>query len=286
MVFGPDICCTTNGLERTVLIYIRNKNFHQDTIHGEKMRYKQSSIDIIGSLIESLTFPVDIKQVTNDGGGNHTVSVCDMYHAQPGFSVTIGGNQYTITDIIPAESLFCGPSTNDVLKIKGDPSNIVATTFNMYSPFFFYGTPIAEGIELQPINQSKNKTPMYWLRLDDVFEKFYEDDLEPKERDLKIRLYPLTQADHDKWTTADSKKQGIDPMHRLAEILVKKIKSMPYRFDVDGLTWDIPAVYPKFGVISINRGVEKSLWHDKLAGVELAINLTVYKNTDCETIKC
>ncbi len=247
------------------------------------MKYKQSSIDIIGNLIASLTFPVKIIQAVNEANGNHTLSVDDMYHAQPGFTITVGGKKYTITDILPGESLFCGTDTNDVIKIKGDAGNITVTNFTMYPPFFFYGTPIAEGIELISTSQSKDKTPMYWLRLDDIYEKFYEDDLEPKERDLKIRLYPLTQADHDKWLTADAKKLAIDPMHRLAEILINKIKSLPYRFDVDNLEWEVPAVYPKFGVISINRGVEKSLWHDKLAGIEMAINLTVYKNLNCNS---
>src|ERR1700751_1559070 len=112
------------------------------------MVYKQSSIDIIDNIISSLEFPVEIKTYVNNGVGNHTLTVCDMYHAQPGFVVTIGGKKYTITDIIPATKLFCEAPTNDVIKIKGDASNITATTFDLYKPFFFYGTPIAEGMEL------------------------------------------------------------------------------------------------------------------------------------------
>jgi len=246
------------------------------------MIYKQPSIDIIGDLIASLTFPVTIIQAVNNGSGVHTLSVCDMYHAQPGFYVMIGSKKYLITDIQPAEQPDCDTPTNDVMVIKGESANITATTFNMYSPFFFYGTPMAEGTELSQVNQAKDKTPMYWLRLDDFSEKFFENEMETKERELKFRLYPLTQSDHEKWVTSEAKKQAIDPMHRLAEIFVNAVKANPARFNVNEFTWDIPAVFPKFGVISINRGVEKSLWHDKLGGVELSMSLTVLKKEGCE----
>lgn len=250
------------------------------------MIYKQSSIDIIGEIISSLTFPVIIKQVVNNGNGVHTLSVCDMYHAQPGFYVTIGTKKYLITGITPAVYDPCGNSTNDVLVIKGDAANITATTFNMYAPFYFYGTPMAEGTELSQVNQAKDKIPMYWLRLDDFSEKFFENGTENKEREIKFRLYPLTTSDHEKWVTSQGINFAVNPMHRLAEMFVEKVKAMPERFDVNELVWDIPAVYPKFGVISINRGVEKSLWHDKLGGVELSMSLTVLKRFENQCEPC
>ena len=247
------------------------------------MIYKQSSIDMIGSLIDSLTFPVKIRSVVNDGGGKHTITVCDMYHAQPGFEVTIGGKKYKIEDAIAGSQEACSARVYDVLKVKGDAGSISATTFDMYRPFFFYGTPMAEGSELRQENIAKNKTPMLWLRLDDFSDHVYPNDgLERKERDIKARIYPLTQADHERWTTEQATKEAVKPMYRLAELLVKAIEARPERFDTDTFEYDIPAVYPKFGVISINRGVEKSLWHDKLGGVELAINLTVYKQSFCD----
>lgn len=247
------------------------------------MIYKESSIDVIASLIDSLTFPVEIISIVNVGSGKHNITVCDMYHAQPGFTVNIGGKDYVITDIVPSVSSECGTRVYDVLKVKGDAANITATTFDMYPPFFFYGTPMAEGTELAQENQAKKKTPMYWLRLDDFSDHVYPNDgLERRERDIKFRIYPLTQADHEKWLTAQATKEGVKPMYRLAEILIKAIEAMPQRFDTDSLEYDIPAIFPKFGVISINRGVEKSLWHDKLSGVELSISLTVYKQTRCD----
>lgn len=247
------------------------------------MIYKQSSIDVIGNLIASLSFPVEVMTVANIGGGKHSLTVCDMYHAQPGFEVTIGDKQYLIEEVIPSVSSECGSRVYDVVKVKGDATSIIATSFDMYKPFFFYGTPLAEGIELAQEKKADKKIPMYWLRLDDFSDHVYNNDgLERREREIKFRIYPLTQGDHEKWLTAQAISEGVKPMYRLAEILVAKIESMPERFDTDNFSYDIPTIYPKFGVISINRGVEKQLWHDKLSGVELSINLTVYKRNICD----
>lgn len=245
------------------------------------MVYKQPSIDIIESIINSLDFTVEIINIINLTGGFHTIEVKNMFHAQPGFPVTIGTKTYTIVEVTPAVISDCGPSSNDLIKVQGDADDITEETFDLYRPFFFFGTPIAEGVELRQINQAKEKIPMFWLRLDDFSETFYEDILEKREREIKIRLYPLTQGDPDKWLTRQAIEEGVNPMRRLAELFIDKINSNPNRFDADGLTWSIPAVYPKFGVIIINKGVEKSLWHDKLSGVELSMNLTVFKKFNC-----
>jgi hypothetical protein len=206
-----------------------------------------------------------------------------MYHAQPGFGVTIGGKKYIITEVVPSVSSECGTRVYDVIKIKGLPANITATTFDLYKPFFFYGTPLAEGIELAQEKIADKKIPMYWLRLDDFSDHIYPNDgLERRERDMKFRIYALTQADHEKWLTPQAVKEGVKPMYRLIERLAKAIESRPERFDTDNFDYDIPAIFPKFGVISINRGVEKTLWHDKLSGVEMSNNLTVFRQNTCD----
>lgn len=246
------------------------------------MKYDDISIKIIQDVVNSLTFPVKILSVANNGGGKHTITMCDMYHAQPGFEVTIGGKKYMITQTTPSVSSECGSRIYDVMKVKGDAATITATDFEMYKPFFFYGTPIAQGVELGQENKATNKTPMYWLRLDQLSTTYYSDDLDARECDMDFTLYPLTQANHELWLTEQATNEAVIPMHRLAQIFVAKIKSKPERFATDDMTWDIPEVFPKFGVITINRGVEKSWWHDKLGGVGLRMNLTAYKQFSCD----
>lgn len=242
--------------------------------------FKEDSIDLIGDLIKSLTFPIEIKSVVNTGGGKHTLTVCNMYHAQPGFKVTIAGKSYLIKDITPGSVPQCATATLDVMKIEGDASNIVATTFDLYKPHFFHGTPIAQGVELSKKTKAINKVPMAWF-YEQFTDKFFESELINKEREIRFRLFFLTQADPDKWFTDDAYKYAIRPMHRLAEYFIEKLKSMPVRFDVDNIEFDM-SNYAKFGVFISNRGMDKKLWHDNLAGVEVSFSpLTVYKKNVC-----
>lgn len=243
------------------------------------MIYKESSIDIIRGIVESLEFPVTIDAAVNDGGGNHTLTVEDMYHAQPGFKVTIDGKIYKITDIIPAVQPDCGVPNLDVMKVTGDAGDIVATTFELYKPFFFHGTPIAQGVELVKKNKAVDKVPMAWFYQQSK-DHFFESETINDERDITLRLFFLTQGKPETWLSEDAHNQGVKPMRRLLEIFIAKLKTMSYRFDVDDMEYDVLPYY-KFGVFIVNRGMEKSLWSDKLSGCELAIPLKVFKKPPC-----
>ena len=251
------------------------------------MNYRKSSIDIIRDIVESLTFPVTILSASNLGSGVHELEVCDMYFAQIGFTVTIGGKIYTITGIVPAGHPDCGIGSNDLIKVKGDASNITATTFDLYKPFFFHGTPIAQGTELAQVTQAKNKTPMVWVNDGTLEEIFYHNDLENKDRELKFDWYCLTQANPEKWATDQAWDEAIEPMARLRQIVIAKIKTMEWLFPQENMK-ETSKPYAKFGVYLANRGMEKSLWHDKLAGVGNSMTLEINRNDaeaceDCES---
>lgn len=244
------------------------------------MPFKESSIDIIGDVVASMTFPSNIIAYVNNGLGVHTLTLDSMYHAQPGFNITIGVNTYLIQATTEAAVPSCGDAGYDVIQIYGDASNIVATTFNMYIPFVFHGTPIAQGVELEKKSQAKDKVPMGWF-MEQYKDHFYESETQNKDRDIQFRYFFLSQGNPDKWTSAQALRYGIRPMQRLAECFIAKLKTMPYRFDVDNLEYDM-LVYGKFGVFITNRGMNDSLWHDKLSGVELSFaGLGVYKRTQC-----
>jgi len=240
------------------------------------MIYKESSIDIVEGFKNDMTFVVEIESVVNDGGGFHTLTVCDMFHAQPGFKVTIGVLVYTIKSIVPALHPSCGVQTKDSLVVKGDAANIVATTFNMYVPFFFHGTPISQGVELAKIKQAKNKTPMLWFH-EEFKDRFFEDPTQNTDREIQFRLFFLTEAIPSKWVTAEAYDNAVKPMRRLAEHFVAQLKTKLFRVDTDTLEYEI-INYAKFGVFISNRGQDKKLWHDNLSGCEINFsNLTVFK---------
>ena len=244
------------------------------------MIYKQSSIDIIGDEVKAMTFPITIKTYVNNGGGLHTLTVCNMYHAQPKKKVSIGGKTYTIKSITPSVHPSCEPGTEDVFTVQGDAANITATTFDLYKPHFFHGTPIAQGTELKQKNKSVDKTPMVWF-YEQFTDKFFEDPMVTPEREIRFRLFFLTQAEPDRWLTDTAYHNAIMPMRRLAENFIAQLKIKQYRFD-EKMEYEI-LNYAKFGVFISDRGMDKKLWHDNLSGCEIAFSpLTVFKKDVCE----
>jgi len=240
------------------------------------MSYTESSIDIIGKVVAAMTFPVKVLSVATSGT-KHTLTVCDIYHAQPGFSVTIAGNKYVITGINGTTTMI----------VKGTPAPIAPVSFDLYTPFFFHGTPTQQGVELNQQKQAFDKTPMVWF-YEQFTDRFIEDQLSKTEREITMRLFFLTQAKTEKWLTDDSYHNAIEPMRRLAENFKNQL-AVPQggvkRFDTDLLTFRM-LNYHKFGVFINNKGMEKSLWADKLAGCEMSITLPVFRDEPCPDDNC
>ena len=237
--------------------------------------YKESSIDIIEKVVLAMTFPVKILKV-DSVGDVHTLTVCDIFHAQPDFKVDIAGNEYTIQST----------SGTTTMIVKGTPDPVVGT-FQLYKPNFFHGTPTQQGVELIEELKATEKTPMIWL-YEQFTDKFFNDPESKTERDIIMRLFFLTDTETDQNLTEDAYQKAIEPMRRLAENFERQL-NVPQngvkRFNTDTLEFDL-INYHKFGVFINNKGMEKSLWQEKLAGCEMAVTLPVFRVEPCEDDQC
>lgn len=233
--------------------------------------YRKPSIDIIGEALAEMTFPMKIEEAVNNGDGKHTLIVCDIYHSQPGFKITIDNKIYKIVDIDYKTSK---------LIIKGDAANITATDFELYKPFFFHGTPIDTNIKLEQEHKAENKTPMLWM-LENFKDRNHDDKEDEIDREIIVDFFFLTQADHAKWFSADAHHNAIQPMMRLAENFIEHLRSQPGKFKIIDFVWD-SEYYSKFGVFIQNKGMQKRLWSDELAGVKLpTITIEYLKQYEC-----
>src|SRR3972149_2749871 len=219
------------------------------------MIYKRPSVDIIGDMILSMTFPVTIIKKTNNGDGTFILEVDNMYHAQPSFYVMIGTKKYLIRDIQPATNDVCGGCSNDIMVVKGDP--ITTDTFNMYPPYFFHGTPKAYVIETGQEGNEYKKTPSVWFE-EQFTDSYDESPLSSIDREIKFTLFLTTQSNNELWLTDEAYKKAVKTMFRLAQLIIEKIKSMPELFDLRTLRYDIEN-FAKFGLFVPNKGMEKSL---------------------------
>jgi hypothetical protein len=243
------------------------------------MAYQRPIVDILRGCLESMTFPVTVNSV-EVVLGTYVLSVCDIYHAQPSYKQTINDVLFKIEDIDADENTITLSTTEEIEEDFWD--NI--TTFNLYTPYFFHGTPIATGeTELKQIKVKQDKTPLMWL-LEQFKERGTDDELNVIERTVDLRLFFLTHDNQRDWKTDDAHRYAVQPMRRLAENFKRHLKTYKVDckrvFDADKLEYDF-LNYARFGVYIKDRGVEKNLFSDSLAGVEFGVVLPLYRVQDC-----
>lgn len=236
------------------------------------MSYRKSTIDIFRDLVESMTFPVSIRTIVTNSDGTFSLYVCNIYHAQPNFTVEINSESYTIISI---------DSENKIITVGGLVP-ITVYLFELYHPYFFFGTPISTGVELNKESQVNiPHVPMVYFAL--PFDDVNNNDLTPINKTITGDLYFLTQGNNFQWLNEQAYNEGVMPMRRLQENLEQKMIEAISIFDIlpENESFKIRD-FPKFGVY-LSKGVEKSQWSDQLSGCSMRIDsLGIWDNGKCD----
>lgn len=242
------------------------------------MIYREDLIGILRTVVESMDFTVTINSV-EETDGTYVITTCDIYHAEPGRTVTIGGETFTITAIDADEKTISVTTEAELAEDFWTGK----TSFALYSPYFFHGTPIDTNKQLKDINRAQDKTPMVWLH-EQYQEDFSENNRDVHERVSDFRIFFLTQSDHtDETGTLYSDKTR--PMHRLSEQFIEIMKTYTNAryervFSTDTLKWR-RLNFNRLGVFINNKGMEQSLFVDSLSGCELDISVPLYRLQYC-----
>lgn len=238
-------------------------------------KYKRPLIDILDEVVSSMTFPILVETVVDNGDYTQTITTCDIYHAQEGFNVTINDLSYKIIAFSQEdESLTLQPNFEGAFAIA------VGTIFYLYPLYFFHGNPVATQTELKNI-KANDKTPMIWL-----WENFTEDVDEDEivERYIPVELYALTQPTEvglQKMTNDDIHDKCCKPMRRLLENLQRKFVERSDIFSTDYMKYKTEN-FPKFGITARSKGAEKAILMDNLSGVAMYTTLELWYQDKCE----
>jgi hypothetical protein len=233
---------------------------------------RQDLTVIIESVVSSMTFPMTIMDVVENPDLTITIEVCDLRHTEPGRIVSIGGNDYTVISI---------DDTNNTMILSAGHT-ITATDFDLYGVYFFSGAPIDVEKQVTDITDATNKTPMVMLLV--PYDETVNDDVqEAVDRESRIVLFFLTQANWDAWTTQGIMENAVRPMSRLQQQFQDTVRS-DNRFSPDGQTYTITP-RPKFGVYINNKGVQKAFQAMDLSGIQEDITLKVWKGCTFE-VEC
>lgn len=221
------------------------------------------TVDVIELMISQMEFVFTADDIIDNGNGSYTLLTCNTYHLQPTFKITIGANEYTITEVINNESLTI---TGTVFPTE--------SVFPIYNPYFFNGRISDQDEELRPIKRARDKTPMIYLRLD--FEEEFFNGEEPEDRIAPLTIFFLTQS-NIKWRISQIREMAIKPMRNLAYDFLTFIENQKYVGVIDRYRM-IDRM--KYGIVESDTSKPAKTFNEFLSGVELSIDLPILKSVE------
>lgn len=240
-------------------------------------KYRRPFTDILDEVIASMDTAIQILDVVLNEDGTQTLFCCDILHAQKGFNVTINGLKYKIESISQANETI---TVSKDYETEDDPTILPGVVFNIYSPMFYHGTPIATNQELQGENDASKKTPMFWL-WEKYIEKNHDDAI--VERTIEnFELYALTQSPNfqARSTNDELNVECVQPMQRMIHNFINTMRFRSDLFDTNILDYDIEN-FEKFGVVARNSGSQRSVMMQNLSGAALYMVPRLFYKDDC-----
>lgn len=224
------------------------------------------TVDIIREIVEDLELTFFVNTITDNGGGEYTITTDDTLHLQENFPLTIGVNSYTIKTVTKDASIVL---TGSVLP------NV--TSFEVYAPRYYHGTVIKAKGEIETGVNAHNiydRTPFIYLKeiVSDRVNSKYK--VSPFDKETSLQIYFLTQSKLHDWKTTDHYEKSIYPMANLVNNFINTLYNSKHigRFE------DYETInHVNFGVYVTDKGNTKSIFSDYLSGVELNITLPFRK---------
>lgn len=221
------------------------------------------TVDIVEELLQDFT-PKSKILTSVDNAGIITITVCNRLNIREGSLFTIDGEEYKALTV-----------NGNTITYEG----LIPIDKYIYpnKPFYFHGTPIATGGELNTIDNSINKLPMVYL-YEVIRDNIVTDKLSALERESTIRLFFLDEANFSMWDTDKHYSNAILPQANYAYAFLDYLKNSPTIGVIESaeLTY-----HAKFGISINQNGHIKNLFADELSGVELTLTLPIKKSFFC-----
>jgi hypothetical protein len=220
--------------------------------------------DIIESIVNLLSFDYAITSVTDNLDGTYTLTSNNTYHLQPTFVVSIDSVDYTVVSVVR--------NTNIVVSGTVLPT---ATSFTVYTPYYFHGTPVQVSNELTEINVSSEKTPMVYLS--EALKEKYFGRGSAIDRTTNCRLFFLTQCETS-WLTERFHSDAIQPMTDLANEFIEKLRASKLIGNFEENGYEITTLQ-RVSIETSGKG-KKNFANECLSGVELNIELPIVRGNN------
>lgn len=227
---------------------------------------------------------VKIDSFEDNGDGTFKLSSCDTKYLRPCKKIEINGEIFSIEkNTCNDQTIFVQDSHITLIPKNAnfDFANFILTlpeAFEIYSPFFYHGSPINVNDSLVQVNMTRDKTPLIYL-FETLKEKNYTfEGASPISLEADLIMFFIDENQFATWDVSKHYEDCVNPMKALAEGLVNVINKK--RGDFAEVTEFETTPRVNFGKV-VQNGVEKSFFDDQLSGTELRFTVQ-YKNFICK----
>ena len=148
-------------------------------------------------------------------------------------------------------------------------------TFDVYQPFYKYGTIITTNNELDKESDALDILPLVYLRTE--FEETINDRDSSMDRESPVEIFFLTQNDFS-LTESEIENNGVLPMRNLAEMFIESLKNNK---DIGKFENHRIKNWLRFGFETQNGATKKIFNYCDMSGCQLSITLPISRNLAC-----
>jgi hypothetical protein len=217
-------------------------------------------VDVIEQFIENLNYEIKILNISYDNITNITTFYVSNY-------LYVRDDLSLIIDNTNEEKIRSVDYTLKTIMVDNDYTT--AKNLKITPPYFLHGTPYATNKELNKLT----KYPIVYL-LEILKEQIPTNVDSAFETIPTVRLFFLDEANFKSWDTNQLYSNVVTPQRNFCDYVFANIKNSK----LFGLPSNVEITsYAKFGQYLDNKGSVNSLFDKTLSGVELKIDLPIFK---------
>lgn len=226
----------------------------------------KETFELLKPIVDSIDKVFIMDSIVDNLDGTYTINTCNTLWATYSRTVTINAIDYVIVELV----------VNQSIKVKG-ASIPTGTQFDLYEPYFFHGTVIAQQEEMNNIENSWDKLPMIYLN--EITRERFDLEVDSSiERESECNIFVMVDVNMGDWKTTTHYEQAVRPMRNLAFRLIEAIKNAN---NVGVLTSFDLLDHARWGVYLSASGHPKKIFADDLSGTQLRINIPFLNSNNC-----